>query len=425
MLDLTKRNEIEESVLGTMIEYPGVAFEIAGKLMPDHFSTSPRHDLMQFILDEKSAGRKIDFPKGMSDDILKEAKQVFGKGHMFNFKSYVSLLVEEGNITSIFKMAQKLQDMATNDSSSVSMVNYAERVFLRLMDITIDEHETTVKDTIAQMEQGIIDFKKYFIDLKQWDKYIPIVPRSFLLLAANEGAGKTRFISFIMRKLLRRYTDEVAVLWYSLEDPVDKLLRLFIAQDEFILDDELLDVKHAHLVPKDVLDFNIKYITRSSNIRDIAREFTRFKELNKDKFCILLIDNVMKVPPVDKKADPDMEIIREIESWNVKTSLTKQSVILLHHFTKAVRDMKNKPNAYRPNINDVRGSGRYKDACTHVLLLNSIHQHKDIVSAMPGYEELLKRLFILDIAKNRNKELSTIRYFAYHDYTRFFEIDNK
>jgi hypothetical protein len=276
-------------------------------------------------------------------------------------------------------------------------------------------------EAIDNIETGVVNHKEYKIDIPTMDKYMPVTTQGITVIAGNEGSFKTKLMVFIMRKLLKNY-DNISVLWYSMEDPSDKIIRAFISQDEFLSDKELKSIDYSTMIPSDVSKFDIQFVTKSQTIKEIGDEYERFRESREDRFNILVVDNLMKVIPIDPRADPDIEIIREVESWNIKTSNHEASVYLLHHFTKAPADDKNKENAYQPKIGHIRGSGRYKDAATNVILANPMYSYSDIIELFEGYEEFISKFYTLTIAKNRNDKKAKIRMVAYPAYNHFIEI---
>jgi len=419
MLSIEKKTYVERSVLASFIEFPSVGFKMVSKLKSEHFSSEHRQILFKFILEEKKAGRVI-VPKHINPELMVEYKRIISESNLPNLKSNIELLIEEGYLNDMYQLANKIQEMTVNDNPLQKIINYSKKI-INGMSIINDEFVMSLKDAIINISDGTISHKEYHIGWKTLDEYMPVSSQSITVIGGNEGAFKTKLMIYIMRSLLFQYKN-ISVLWYSMEDPADKIIRGFISQAEFLTDNELKKVNYSELIPVDVNQFDIEFVTKSETIEDIGIKYKAFREQREDKFCILIIDNAMKIIPVNYKIDPDLEILREIESWNVKTSNKEAAVYLLHHFTKEAISDKNREYGYKPSIKHLRGSGRYKDAATNVLLVNPMYSFSDIIDLFDGYEEFIKHFYSIDIAKNRNNTKTRIKMAAFPAFNLFFEL---
>lgn len=420
MLSINKKKSIEESVLASFLLYPSIGFSLVDKLKPEHFSSTDRRDLFKYILKEKQQGKQVVI-QDLEGDLRHSALQCIGKEHLVNLNRYIEELIEEGYINEMYKLGQEIIAMSINDKSLLSIVKKTKRTLLNIDLNKDDEHSISMKDAVKNIKTGVVNHKEYKIGIKSLDKYMPVSSQSITVIGGNEGAFKTKLMIFIVRKLLKHYNN-ISVLWYSMEDPSDKIIRGWISQEEFITDQELKHIDYASLIPKDIVDYDIEFVTKSSTIKEIGENYARFRESRENKFCILIIDNIMKIIPSNPKIDPDMEILREVESWNIKTSNKEAAVYMLHHFTKAPLEARNKENAYQPKISDLRGSGRYKDAVTNAILVNPMYSHQDIIEIFEGYEDFISHFYTIIVAKNRNNKKKKIQMLAYPAYNWFFEI---
>jgi len=420
MLGFEKKVLIEKSILATFIVFPTVGFKLISKLKRSHFSSDGLADLFEHIFNEKQIGKQIVMSE-LRGDLLETAKQCFGHDHLHNLKSNIKLLIEEGYINEMWRLGQQLQEMAVNDRPLIEIVNYNQRKVGTISLTEQDEHNVTMADAIKGVKDGTFQYKEYHLGIHTIDTYAPVSAQSINILGGSEGTFKTKFMIFMVRKLLKNYSN-IAVLWYSMEDPVDKIIRAFTSQDVFLTDSELKKVDYTSLIPNDIKKFDIQFVTKSQSMKAIGAEFSKFREERPQKFNLLIIDNLMKVIPVDPKMDPDLEIIREIESWNIKTSTKEASVYLLHHLTKSVNEANNKKFAYTPRIEDLRGRGTLKDFATTVMLVNAMYSHPDIIELFKGYEDFLKKYYIIDIAKNKNEKKTKIHMLAFPEYNWFFEL---
>jgi len=420
MIGFEKKEQIEMSVLGSFLEFPSVSLRLIDKLKVECFSSDGRQELFRYIRDEKIDGKMLMIGTITEESLLEEAKQCFGKGHLFNLKAHVDSLIAEADLNELYRMSDEVKDMITNDKPLGKVKDFIKRKLSKI-GVIKDEFTQTMKEAITDIKEDLVSHVEYYIDWPSIDKYMPVTSQGITIIAGNEGTFKTKLMIFMMRSLLFRY-DNISVLWMSMEDPSDKLIRGFVSQEEFLTDNELRQIDYKKLIPKDVSLYDINFVTKSQTIEEIGTAFNEFREQREDKFCILIVDNLMKIVPMDKRADPDMEIVREIESWNVKTSRKEASVYLLHHFTKSVSDDKNKDYAYTPKIGHMRGSGRYKDMVTQAILVNPMYSYRDVVEQFKGYEKFIEKLYIVDIAKNRNSNKATMRMLAWPSFNIFKEI---
>ncbi len=420
MLGVEKKEQIERSVLGSFMEYPSIGFKLVNKLSISHFSSDQRQSLFKHILSEKKKGRMFEIMNIKNPDFQYELKECFDKGHLVNLTSNINMLIEEGHINDLFKLTDSLKEMILDDKPLDKIIDHA-KMGIQRVSFEDDEHVVSMKTAIANIEDGTTSHKEYPIDWPTVDKYMPVSSQNITIIGGNEGAFKTKLMMFMMRSLLFKY-DNISVLWFSLEDPADKIIRGFISQSEMITDNELKEIEYRKLIPDDVKKFDVEFVTKAQTIFEITDRYKSFTATRDDRFCILIIDNLMKIIPVNHKIDPDLEILRELESLNVKTTNKERAVYLLHHFTKEALDKKNQFLGYEPKITHLRGSGRYKDAVTQAVLVNPLYSHSDIIKGFPDQSEFIKRLYLISIAKNRNNIKTMMRMLAYPEINYFKEI---
>ena len=82
----------------------------------------------------------------------------------------------------------------------------------------------------------------------------------------------------------------------------------------------------------------------------------------------------------------------------------------LHHISKDNKTSTLK-SGYRLNRDNIKGSKRFIDVATKVLLINRPWGHKDLVALFPGHEDMLEHLFIIESTKNRTGKDSIVRMF--------------
>jgi hypothetical protein len=177
-----------------------------------------------------------------------------------------------------------------------------------------------------------------------------------------------------------------------------------------------------------VREYDIKYVNKGTSIKDIGLDFKRFRAKRKDKFNILVIDNAMKLTEhIQHPSQPvvaDNMIAAEIDSWNLKTSNENACVFLLHHLRKDDLKPDLIKSGLRPKVGDIRGSGRFTDSFTQILLVNYLSWYTDIVKLYSKFAiNTIKRLLLIDLVKNRNGPNDLMRYIVYPEYSGFMTFE--
>lgn len=431
MLDIDTSEKYQRILIGTFSEHPKLTSKLAGKIPIKAFSSNYRRKIFLNILNAikiKLEPTKEIIWDGMleNDDDKSEMSRCIALSDIVNIRFYIDKLREHVSVSELYVMAQQIQDKVTKNGEFTKINSYIVKRLAELDPSSSDEFASNMSTAINELGNQEETFEQYDIGFGKWDEIIPIQPRSIWVIAGNEGTFKTKLMIFLVRKLLSSY-DDIAVKWFSMEDPRDKLLRGFISQDTLLTDKEIIKIKdYKRLLPKTIKTFDIEFVNKSSTIKEIGSSFRKFRDERKDKFNILIVDNIMKIKPSEFKQrgmDADEEIIREIDSWNIKTDPNPASVFLLHHFTKEAMDSKNEFKGYEPHIAMMRAGGRFKDTATHVLLVNAMYSYPNIIRAFSKVTSMMDRYYIVQIAKNRNGQKATMRMFAFADYNHFYNID--
>jgi len=431
MITAEERLDIERSIIGTFACIPKFGFDNAKHILPRYFHDKWHRDILENVHKMNSKGlvyTNEQFWSGRLETDAEKAEMTrcLMAESVFNFKLFVDMLKEDDALNQMGELGVKLQDKVTGDTKLIPLANEAIATIESLLPEEADDYIKTMAQAIDEIKTQEVKYKEYVLNWDKWDNTIPITPQSIWILAGNEGTFKTKLMLYITRKILVQYSDQISIQWFSMEDPRDKLLRGYIAQNTFLTDEELRkDPDYIKLLDDKVKSYDIEFINKSMTITDIGKKFKQFRSKRKDKFCILIVDNIMKIKPLAKGRkglDMDEDIIREVDSWNIKTDINPASVFLLHHFTKEAMDSKNEFKGYEPSINMMRGGGRYKDTATHVLLANPVYSYPSIVRAFKGHEKMMEHYYKLSIAKNRNGKKDSMSMLAYAEFNHFYML---
>ena len=430
MLDLKTRQQYEATILGVYFMHPELVKARVSQINERFFSDSFRHTTWIAIRERIHAGGTL-----RGDELLSLFKPEDHAGNHFahwakhsdvlNLDYAIKELTTWDISNKLYELGVKIQDMALNDSSVKAMLSYINKATIEMDPSALTEFASTMEQALTKLETNVINFKDYNIGWDFIDNNIPFGPQNITVIGGNEGTFKTKLMIFFMRILVTKYSN-ISILWYSMEDPDDKLLRGFIAQDELLDDKTIQRLKNQkELISSDISKAKIEFVTKSSTIKEIGVRYSKFRNEHEGQFCILIIDNIMKLIPITHKGENehDLEIVREIESWNVKTSSREAQVILLHHFTKAALDPVHLYKAFEPEVVYLRGGGRYKDMATQVMLVNAMYSHAQIRNLFKQYKSWIEKHFIIKVDKNRNGKKGYLRLLAYAGINHFYPLD--
>jgi len=141
----------------------------------------------------------------------------------------------------------------------------------------------------------------------------------------------------------------------------------------------------------------------------------------KSKLKILIVDNLNKLSDTGRtQLDRDIIIGEAVGDMHDKY-LNKDNIIiiLIHHYSDEQLDKSNLNNAYMPTEKNVKGSGKYREISTQLLLTHNPGQFNDLVIRYSHASDILKRLFLVSIPKNRGGSLGNIKFFMSLEYNIF------
>ena len=292
--------------------------------------------------------------------------------------------------------------------------------------------EASIKSTINEVD----DYSEVlYTDLPVFDEKIETARNKIVLFSGAAGDGKSKFISYWMFRILRRYWQKVSIKWITLEDSAEDVSTYFFSSIIMMTIKELKRKKyneHQKMALLQLLEmyrkFDIDFEEQSKYIDTYAKDFELFCQRRPGRFNILVVDNILSLKDREKfgrdlNAMYDYTMNRIL---NIKQK-TKALIIVVHHYNDAQQDKINIKTGYRPNLKDIKGTEAFRRVPNQVLLSNNPSKRKDLLSEYYGEKkEALKHLFIIDPGKIRdddNVDDSSLMYF-YADlgYSIFYEI---
>ena len=444
---------LEENILGSIIEL-NIGDDIFQLIFPEMFYKDAHQKICQVILEMKEKNIPINMLSLTNE--LKTAQLLDEIGGPY----YITLLIAtvttsvslEYNVrivhqkwlsrNTIYSSQEAIREAYDDtydcfeviDDLQISLNDSLKKVLIGRAVAIVDTVKYNMKKISEAMMSKVENFYKTGMDAL--DGTLKLTGNNIILIAAKNGSGKTKFIINYMSRLFNRYPNKIGVLWYSMEDGDDKIVRNFIAQRIKLSDEQQLSkgykltMEQLDLITSisnEISKYDIEFVNEKSNIKDIGAHYRKFRLNNKDKdLNILIIDNIMLLEDnimYRNQTAADDAISAEIDSWNVKTGReTDPLVILVHHLTDEQLDKSALKDAYRPREKHIKGSSRYRDLVTIIMMMNRPSQYPDLVNGYKGKEHVVNDLFLLDITKNRNGKTGLVRFFANFAYNIFDEF---
>ena len=278
----------------------------------------------------------------------------------------------------------------------------------------------------------------YKTGVKEIDKKLPIVNDNIILVGGPAKAGKSRFVMWLVKKLMETNPGIFAVKWYSFEENGDEVARKFIAYDTMMADEELtgrsrkITAEETEKIVKSARSFkkmNVKIEDMPKSIEQVASEFQIFCKKNSDKIPILIIDNALLLTNDEFNRD---DII--MNKLNHIKQRTKAIIFIVHHFNDEQQKDDRSKDAFRPSLKDLKGREAYRRVPKVVLLINYPYKYPIIKNKYKSQEAVLKNMFILDIAAIRyvgekdiegaGEEKNLIHFYCDLGVNRFYPLSD-
>jgi hypothetical protein len=342
------------------------------------------------------------------------------------------------NVEDLVEKIQAIMDEIQVEDIEVSTMKGAARKNLR----TIRNNAEGVNRSYLLTEEEVLNSVAF------------ISRRNTIAISGMASSGKTRWMVQALRGILALNKD-ISINWFSMEDSDDKIFRSFVSSDVGLSDAQMLSknymldeskIKAIEQATKKYEDYDIEFINEPSSINTICSKFKSFVKKRPGRWCLLVIDNFMLIKDVYEATSNSTSVEDYVMSriTNLKIQTNKHdmssSIFVLHHLNKEVAMRANKDEGYRPRLSMMKGTTRIVDASDIVVLINNISQHKDLIkehSKLPDIkcltadgtyksykrEALMKKMLIVDVAKNREGTIDDnrglMRYIVDFDLMKF------
>lgn len=469
--------QLEEAIIGACLSDEN-ACNIALKILNHNCFYREAHNLI-FKAIEEMAEKEIPIEMLSITHYLRTVGQIDDIGGPYYIAILCNKLVSTAYVEYhsyvVFEMFVKREligifSEATNElfDDKVNFMDVYERVEARMEEIFETLSDNQIKHMKTSIEKTLHEINSYndgtqisFIKtgIKLFDEHMFLSPKFILGIAASRGAGKTRYLIYLMKQIFK-YNENIAALWYSMEDSDTKIIRAFAATNTGLSDSQMqskgykLSSNELSKLTDEINKFSkydIDFITEQENMQSISRNFNRFLKKRPDKICFLLIDNIMLIDDLYSNTTGNSLAIEDKIAASLRKVINKAEInghkaiiIFLHHMTKEMESKYNMEEAYRPRLVHLKGSSRFADVANGIVLINNPSMHKDLIKKHSGLpdincinsdgttkyvkrEVLLSKLLIVEGAKNRDGEINDNvaiqRYVADLALMKFIELN--
>ena len=439
----------EEAVLGALMLEMQNNEEVMAMLKPELFYKTAHQIIMTAITNVYDRGSAVDIITVTQElEQMGQLEDIGGPYYIVqltskvatsaNIQSHILIIFEKYLLRELINMSEETLKYAF--AQSIFPLDLVSQIQERLDDIAVSVEILKEESTVSAVDSAKEQFNKthvenisnyYATGFTGIDNVIGICRNEILLFGGPAGAGKTRFLIAIMDKLVT-YPD-VSIHWFNFEDSKEKIIRCFAAI-HLLISEELLREKKKKLPKEDAerylayleqfKQYDIVFVEEPKYIKQVGSLFTAFCKKRPGRMNICIIDNIMLLE--DNTADRDDIIGKELSKIRIRT---KGLILPVHHYNDEQQEKGQLRLGYRPRLVHLKGRESYRRVCTQILLINKPGNYADLVAEYKGLEEIMKYMYIIDVAKNRdgvaNEDSSTlIRMWANLDFLHFKDIED-
>lgn len=404
--------EIEEAILGAIL-LEGSSFIKVSHYFVEEIFYKPSHSIIM------KAIKAIHESKGNIDiltvtdklRIMGELESVGGPVFISNLPAKVGstnhlefhcmVISDKFLLRELIRIGYEIVDKAFKEEDPSNIAEWGENEILQRFNLDIDERNnfkealhSTMQDIINKA-QGIV---KNFIKTgdSEVDEKISFRERQICLIAGSEGCGKTKYITYLVKGMLDN-NENLRILWFSMEDSKEQIVRSFISMDAKLTTKQLQSINHTlseneiekiNKISKEFSDYKIEFVDRVCSIQTIVRKTRNYREKYKDSSIAVVVDNLglISTESFYKGIEKDDYLAGKLKEL---CDTTNVCMFLLHHITKESAQKFNLKEGYRPRREYIRGSARIIDYVQQAILVNLPRKYKDLVMEEKGKAKTL------------------------------------
>lgn len=398
--------EIEEAILGILLSESEKNIDFVFSLLkPEIFYKENNQKIYKSIVTLKDNNKPYDLLSVIEqlkkDDCLDEIGGPYYVAQLndkiktsHSLKHYCLIIIEKYILREIIQVCNIFMNKSFESKVDIFEILDEIKFEIERIEAITNINNVNARDALKDAVNYIDDIAEgkripYLKSgIKKFDIAYSINTNQIVVFAAQKGHLKTRTLVKIVRGWIE-HNDNIAVLWYSMEEPASKMSRLSICHSTGIDDLRMLGKKSPKLsneerqqiaqVSEEMWNDDIQYKETGSTIQSIKNNFISFCKKRPDKKNILVIDNYGRTKSGVKFKNSNDEDDYIANQYVDIRDATKGLIFIVHHLNKSQLSKINIESGYRPREEEVRGSSRIIDYCNTLILGNFIAKHKDLI----------------------------------------------
>lgn len=396
--------DIEEAILGAII-LEGSAFnQVSHYFRDDGVFYKESHNIIINAIKEIIDNNGVIDMLTVTDKLRSKGKldEVGGVMFITNLPSKIAstlhlefhcrIITDKYLLREIIRISNEMIKKAYDEEDPSDIAEWGENQILEKFKLDIDSRNNfkdALHSTLMDITNKAKGITKNFIKTNdpEIDEKVSFREKSILLIAGAEGSGKTKYATYLVKNMLDN-NSSIRVLWFSMEDSKEQIIRSFISMKTKLTTKELQsinyiltenDIENIHTTTNAFNDYKIEFIDRVSSIRNIIRKTKNLKDKYKEDTIVVVIDNLglILTDSFYKSIERDDYLASKIKELSDETGTF---IIVLHHITKDSAKAFNLKEGYRPRKEYIKGSTRILDYVQQAMLVNLPRKYKDLVA---------------------------------------------
>ena len=438
-LNLPFSEELEFSILGTIIAIPSCAIEYADQFRAEWFFMDQCRVIAEAIVEllgEQIPPNLVSISERLRfNNMLLEAGDVDGLSNLVNFagnpENLGHWIVELKRYWELRLVVEKCSELASRGrrvagATIDSFLQEAESVFMQLAEAkgtaglrksseVLKETLTALTNAIANKGGGITGIPSGFTE---FDKLTSgLQPSDLIILAARPAMGKTALaLNFAAHAAV---VAKKSVAFFSLEMSCEQLMQRILAMSSKIEAGKFrkgdMTTEELDRLYQEASNFNTDKLmlddTASISLSDLR---SRCRKMKRERGCDLIIIDYLQLmtagPGLTTKGSRELEVAHISRGLKALAKELSAPVIALAQLNRGLEQRPDK----RPKSSDLRESGSIEqDADMVMFVYRDEYYNKD--SPEKGIAELI-------IGKNRHGALDTIKLAFQPEFTAFHNL---
>lgn len=312
-------------------------------------------------------------------------------------QDYINILIQRKIQRKILNEADKMVVSVATEVDPEEIINDAVENLSSLLRLQKKKGVASFEDAVLsagkEIEENFKGERPTMIPTlyPKLDTLLALKRRTLCLISGDKGGAKTNFLISLMYKILYSKT-EFDVLWFSMEDPKEKIVRRFLSIETGLSDRQLLSIGHkidgdVDRINKAFDDFlyvhnfyRINFVDEQVDIKTMKRIARKQYQMAKDKNrqMIIVVDNLGLIGHSEYHDDIAKEnaVAKELAAMRDETD---SLIFLVHHLTKGQISQAQLKEGYRPREEFIRGSSRIVDYANCAILVNLPRKYSDLL----------------------------------------------